>query len=279
MGRDAVPAVKNAAILLLTILMIITGQCTAEGSTMEEIRIQASMGDLYGVLTLPETDAPVPLVILSHGFGGNHAGNQDYSDYFVKHGLATYNLDFCGGGWGSKSAGTMLEMSVLTEAEDLNAAVDYFLADSRFSCVMLWGGSQGGFVSGYVSAQRPEDIRAVVLEFPAIVLQDDAKARANPDGSFPETSKALGMTISRKYNEDAVSFDFYEHITAYTGPVLILHGDKDAIVPLRYSERAKEVYANAELIVYPGQGHGFMGRARKDAMEQEASFFMKHAGK
>ena len=277
MGRNAVPAVKYAAVLMLVILIMITGQCTAEGKTMEEIRIQASMGDLYGVLTLPETDTPVPLVILSHGFGGNHTGNLDYADCFVKHGLAAYNLDFCGGGWGSKSAGTMLEMSVLTEAEDLNAAVDYFLADSRFSCVMLWGGSQGGFVSGYVAAQRPQDIRAVVLEFPAIVLQDDAKARANPDGSFPETSKALGMTISRKYNEDATSFDFYEHIAAYTGPVLILHGDKDTIVPLKYSERAKDVYPDAELIVYPGQGHGFMGRAREDAMEQEVSFFMKQA--
>jgi len=240
---------------------------------MEEITINASMGELYGILTMPDTDTAVPLIILSHGFGGNHTGNQDYSDYFVKQGLATYNFDFCGGGWGSKSAGTMLDMTVLTEAEDLNKIIDHFKDDSRFSCILLWGASQGGFVSAYVSAQRPADVKAVVLEFPAIVLQDDARKRANEDGTFPETSNVMGMTISHKYNEAAVSFDLYEHIPAYTGPVLILHGDKDPIVPLSYSEKARDVYENAELIIYPGQGHGFMGTSRDEAKKTESEFF------
>ena len=34
----------------------------------------------------------------------------------------------------------------------------------------------------------------MVLEFPAFVLQDDAKGRANPDGSFPETEFFMGIT-------------------------------------------------------------------------------------
>lgn len=269
---------KKAFIILLAVLVCMAaGLCIAEGKTVEEIMIDASMGELYGVLTIPETEEPVPLIILSHGFGGNHSGNNDYSDRFVKDGFATFNLDFCGGGWGSRSAGKMEDMSVLTEAEDLNAVVDHFLTDERFSCIMLWGASQGGFVSGYVSAQRPDDIRAVVMEFPAIVLQDDAREKMLPDGTFPETSKILGISMGRKYNEDAVSFDFYEHIASYTGPVLILHGDKDPIVPLRYSERAVEVYENAELVVYPGQGHGFMGKSRNDAMEKELAFFAEHS--
>lgn len=269
---------KNALrLILFALLMIFPALCSAAGGNTEEIRIEASLGELYGVLTVPEEESPVPLVILSHGFGGNHGGNREYADYFVKHGFAVYNLDFCGGGFGSKSAGTMLEMSVLTEAEDLNAAVDHFLADGRFSCIMLWGASQGGFVSGYVAAQRPADIRALVMEFPAIVLQDNARRDMLADGTFPETSSVLGVKISRKYNEDAVSFDYYEHIATYTGPALILHGDKDPIVPLHYSERAAEVLENADLIVYPGQGHGFTGSTRKQAMQAEAEFFAGQA--
>lgn len=264
------------AVLLLLALAVTAVSCFAEGKTAKEIRIDASLGKMYGVLTLPETDGPVPLIILCHGFGGNHTGNQDYSDYFAAQGFATYNLDFCGGGFNSQSDGTTLEMSCLTEAEDLNAAVDYFLRDERFSCILLWGASQGGFVCGYVAAQRPGDIRAAVLEFPAIVLQDDARKKLRADGTFPETSNVLGVKISKKYNEDAISFDYYEHIAACTCPVLILHGDKDPIVPLRYSERAKEVLPDAELIVYPGQGHGFMGTARSEAKEAETAFFAAH---
>ncbi len=239
--------------------------------------IYGSLGRIYGELRIPESDGPVPLIILSHGFGSNSAEQQDYADAFFSHGLATYNFDFCGGGSTSRSEGTLLEMSVLTEAEDLNAVVDCFKGDPRFSAICLFGASQGGFVSAYVAARRPGDIGCVVLEFPAIVIQDDAKARRNPDGTFPETSNALGITIGRKYSEDAVSFDLYAMLGDYPGPVLILHGDRDPIVPLCYSKRAVEAFPKAELIVIPGQGHGFTGSVRTEAMENEARFFKVHS--
>ena len=261
------------------VILILTAIITLFSWTIvkaEEIpMIQSSNGKIYGELNIPDVESPLPLVILSHGFGGNLLGNQDYATHFFSQGFATYNFDFCGGGFGSKSDGTMLDMSVLTEADDLNAIIDFFKDDAQFSEIYLWGASQGGFVSAYVASKRPQDVAKIILEFPAIVLQDDAKARANADGSFPETSRVMGVAISRKYNEDAVSFDLYDLIGAYTGPVLILHGDKDPIVPLRYSQRAAEVFPNAELIVMPGQGHGFMGKARTEAMEKETDFFRK----
>ena len=96
--------------------------------------IVGSMGNIYGELTLPaRMEAPAPLVILSHGFGGDLNGNRDYAEYFVSLGMAAYNFDFCGGGLNSFSEGTMLEMSVLTEAQDLGAIIDHFRDDARFS--------------------------------------------------------------------------------------------------------------------------------------------------
>ena len=242
--------------------------------------IKGSLGSIYGELNLPaRRGGPVPLVILSHGFGGNLIGNRDYADYFVSRGLAAFNFDFCGGGMDSRSGGTMLDMTVLTEAEDLGAVIDCFKADPRFSCIYLWGASQGGFVSALTASRRPGDIAKAVLEFPAIVLQDDAKARANPDGTFPDTSWVMGLTISRKYNETAVSFDLYDLLGNYAGPVLILHGDRDPVVPLRYSERAARTFPRAELVVMPGQDHGFAGKARQEAMEREAAFFLDGPGR
>ena len=261
---------KKILLFFLVLVALLPIQSNAEDHAM----ITGSLGTIYGELLVPDTQNAVPLVILSHGFGGNLVGNRDVADYFLAQGLAVYNFDFCGGGMGSRSEGTMLDMTVLTEAADLNAIIDHFQADKRFSEIDLWGASQGGFVSALVASRRPGDIARLVLEFPAIVLQDDAKARANPDGSFPEVSRVMGMTISKKYNEAAVSFDLYDLLGAYTGPVLILHGDKDAIVPLRYSEKAVQVFPQAELIVMPGQGHGFMGPAREEAKKREAAFFL-----
>lgn len=265
---------KKMIAWMLTGLLVTGMLCGAAAADngKEEI-ITGPNGDIYGVLQVPETDKAVPLIILSHGFGGNHTFSQDYADYFTAQGFAVYNFDFCGGGYGSRSSGTMMDMSVLTEADDLNTVIDHFRNDSRFSSILLWGASQGGFVSAYVSALRPDDVKAVVLEFPAIVLQDDSEARRREDGTFPETVSIMGVKVSGKYDIDATSFDLYDVIGQYTGPVLILHGDKDPIVPIRYSERAAEVYENDQLIVMPGQGHGFMGSARTEAMEREASFF------
>ncbi len=238
---------------------------------MQEIWIPASLGRLYGVLQVPE-GAP-GLIILSHGFNGCHLGNQDFADYFSAHGFATFCLDFCGGGAGSKSDGKLQDMSVLTEAEDLNCVIDYFLPD--FPDIFLWGASQGGFVSSYAAAQRPDDIRGLVLEFPAYVLQDDAKKRADPDGNFPETIHVMNAVIGRKYHKDAVSFDIYDVIGKYTGPVLLEHGDLDEIVPLRYSERARDRFRSCEFVVVKGQGHGFRNEEREKAMARELAFFRR----
>ena len=72
------------------------------------------------------------------------------------------------------------------------------------------------------------------------------------------------------------SFDIYDLIGQYKGDVLILHGERDRIVPLRYSERAVDVYENAELVVMEGQNHGFVGKTRTKAMERETAFFREH---
>ena len=80
--------------LALLAVLCLSSPVPAEETQMEEIIIPGPNGDIYGVLQMPETDGPVPLVILSHGFGGNHTFNADYCAYFNSQGFATYNYDF-----------------------------------------------------------------------------------------------------------------------------------------------------------------------------------------
>ena len=235
------------------------------------VTIPGSLGNIHGELEAPKNIPSPPLVILSHGFGGNHVGNQDYARYFNLHGLATYNFDFCGGGLESKSDGSMVDMSVLTEAEDLGNVIDRFKNDNRFSKILLWGASQGGFVSAYVAGKR-NDVDGLVLEYPAFIIPDDARNRMQPDGSFLEKDCVLEIEIGRRYSEDAVSVDIYEVISNYTGDVLILHGNRDSIVPLSYSMRALDVFHSAKLFVMTGADHGFLGEMRIDAMRRKTEF-------
>lgn len=70
------------------------------------------------------------------------------------------------------------------------------------------------------------------------------------------------------------------YVTADDPPVLTLHGDKDALVPVEQAilldERMKAVGAKHELKVLKDQGHGFQGDAQAEADEAAWSFFERH---
>lgn len=227
---------------------------------LEVLIIEADGKTIYGTLHVPDDGAAAhPLVIMSHGFGGAHFPEDPLASDLARAGYLTYAFDFCGGGIASKSSGSMLEMSVLTEADDLNDIMDALLKreDIDRERICLLGRSQGGFVAAYVAARRAADVRALVMFFPAFVIQDDARRRANEAGEFPETSDIAGRIVGRIYNEDAVSFNIFELLGDFHGKVLIIHGDADEIVPLSYSERALTCYDDARLEVLHGAGHGF----------------------
>lgn len=240
----------------------------------EEMNIKRDETNLYGQLYRPEGITDPSLVILSHGFGGSHRDLEDYAETFAENGIAAFTFDFAGGGMGSRSDGSMTDMSVLTEAADLEAVLDYFQSYSGIDRehIFLLGASQGGFVSTYVAGERPDDVAGLVLLYPAFVLQDDSRER-NPDPeSGPDTSNLMGMTIGRIYDIDAQSFDIYDSMADYPGKTLIIHGTADSIVPISYSQRAAETFPDAQLITLEGAGHGFYGSAEQTSAENALAF-------
>mgnify|MGYP002626123939 CR=1 FL=1 len=203
------------------------------------------------------------------------------AQYFAENGFAAFAYDFVGGSARSRSGaadGDMTHMSVLTEAADLSAVIDQICeldfvdTDNLF----LIGQSQGGYVSSYVAAQRPEDIKALVLEYPAYALQDDCWERHGSIENVPETEHFMGQDLGAIYSLDAMGMDIYEIIGAYTGDVLILHGDSDKLVDISYSEKAAEVYENETFLIYEGANHGFSGDYAVRANEDMLGFIEAH---
>ena len=138
--------------------------------------------------------------------------------------------------------------------------------------IFLMGGSQGGFVCSDVAGVRPDDVAGLVCLYPAYVLQDNAwKQTPDPD-NIPETINLMGIALGGIYNRDAMSFDIYDIIRNYPGKVLILHGTADSIAPVSWSERAAEVFPDAELIRYEGANHGFRGKDEINSENQAIEF-------
>ena len=243
-------------------------------TTERELCFERDGKRIYGTLYVEETGERMPVLILCHGYGGDARGEAGFARYFADRGFAAYTFDFIGGGNGSRSEGSPAEMSVLTEERDLMAVIDGIREqDFADPCrIFLWGESQGGFVASLTASDRPEDIAGVVALFPAYVLQDDSKKRAPDPDAIPERMDVMGMTLGAVYHRDALSFDIYDRLPNYPGPVLLMHGEADTLVPISYSERAEKVFPDARLVRFPGAGHGFGGADWLKAAETGLDF-------
>ncbi len=214
---------------------------------------------IRGLIFCPEGEGRFPTVIFSHGFGATYRDLEHYGDDFTKEGIVCVFFDFCGGSPDSKSDGTMLEMSLETEVDDLRCVMDTVkeLPYVKTGSLYLMGESMGGMVSAIAGSRFYDEVKGLILWYPAFNIPDDAKQRMQKG-----VKVVMGMRISDDFDSAAVSIDVVNIQEAYDKPVLIIHGDKDGIVPIDYSRQAVDAYTHAILHPIHGAGHGFCGDER-----------------
>jgi carboxymethylenebutenolidase len=73
---------------------------------------------------------------------------------------------------------------------------------------------------------------------------------------------------------------FVEQHASRFAPTLILHGEDDAVVPVREATQLeaalKAHHIPYEIKLYPGQGHGFTGAALTDAEQRTVAFLTRY---
>ncbi len=224
----------------------------------QEIGFRRNGMQIAAKLFSPEGKGPFSTIVLAPGLGKEMTSCEPLARMVAGEGIAACCFDFIGGSRASRSSGRTTEMSVLTEAADLDAVLNGLrkIPEIESDNLFLAGMSQGGFVATYVAARRPQDVRGLIPLYPAYNLQDDAWKRVSDSQSIPETMEILDMTVGRIYTLDAVSFDLYEMMPGIDCPVLIVHGEEDSIAPIAYSERAVKQFPHAELVRIKGAGHG-----------------------
>ena len=230
---------------------------------IRELYAENNGKQIYGIEYVPQNaGGRIPTIIYSHGFGDTHRSGMDYADTLAENGYVVYCFDFCGGGPGSKSDGSMTEMSLFTEQSDLEAVLTMIQEQPYVDRerIVLFGASQGGAVSAVTSAAHKEEIAGLILLYPAFVMADDTRSEFGSVEDIPETYSLMGLTVGREYGAALMDYDFYEVIPQYDKEVLLIHGDKDGIVPISYSEKAAQVYPSVQFEVLSGAGHGFYGK-------------------
>lgn len=249
-------------------MIAVASALNSNAQNPEPLSIMGSEGKLYAELQKPETessDTKLPLVIICHGFTGNCNTELmvDIANDLQEQGIASLRFDFNGHG---KSEGEFQNMTVLNEIEDLKNVIAWAREQPWVADISLLGHSQGGVVVSMTAGELGSGlIKNVVLMAPAAVLRDDA-IRGNTQGAQydPWNLNADyvelpwgGYKLGRKYIETAVNLPIYETAWRYQGPVLIIQGTHDRIVPYTYAERYEQGYENCSLKLIPGEDHSF----------------------
>ena len=247
--------------------------------TCEELWTSRGANRIYGQLFTPQgVKGRMPLCIMSHGFGGTHNNAHDYSEAMAQLGYMTYAFDFCGGGNYSRSDGETTQMSVLTECDDLEAVLDYFLSrnDVDHSRICLMGDSQGGLVTALTAARRADDVERICLFYPALNIPDMLYDYLGTLDRAPAAFPIGSVMVGNCYFADVWPLigRVYDEIGAFRGKVLLVQGSADTTVPLASSDKAAyEVYgAQCEYHVIAGAGHVFAGNDRRRSLTYTIRF-------
>lgn len=262
--------------LMLCFVVFMTDDLQAQTTT--DLWIQNGSRNIYGIISKPKNEAKKqPVVIISHGFNGNHSYGRSYFETLNSMGYQVYVFDFPCGSLSSKSDSNTMNMSVLDEVGDLKAIIRYFQkqkdVDSRN--IILIGESQGGLVTALTSASMPREVKAAVLVYPAFCIPDNWNARYPTEANIPDTTRLWNVPLGRRFFLEARKIDVFGSIRTFKKPVLIVQGDKDPVVSMDDSRRAVGIYKDARLHVIPGAGHGFNPKEQQQALLQIKQFLQK----
>lgn len=252
-----------------------------------DFEVRGPQGGLAIDITLPDgfntESGTCPMVILMHGIFSSKdiVPIPALARALAKEGIASISFDF-GGHWNSE--GEMQNMTIANEIEDAMQVWKYARSLPYVCSIGLLGHSQGGVVAAMTAgllAAQGESPAGLVLIAPGSVVQDACRngrffgAEFNP-ADPPEFVKCFGiMKLGREYILSTQELDIYGTAEAYTGPVRLIHGNKDTIVPLSCSERFKETYGpSAELIIVDKENHMITKRLRK-TVAHAVGFFVE----
>jgi dienelactone hydrolase len=213
---------------------------------MSQLTFQSGGKPIRLAACLPEAaDAPLPTVIALHGAGGNVSGMERYANALAAQGFAVYILHFFDRtGTESADKPTILRNFPLW-MKTLWDAISFVETQPQVDRerIALLGFSLGAYLSLANSAIDPR-VKAVVEFF----------------GGMP---KEMNLFMRRLC------------------PVLILHGENDATVPVEEAYQLQKLLEKKkipyEIKIYPGVGHGFENETIwRDAGLRSLQFLQKY---
>ena len=222
--------------------------------TDEGIRLNAR-------LDYPEEELDrFPLVIFVHGITGDIEERhiRGIAGAMNRAGFGTLRVDLYGHG---KSQGSFRDHDILKWVHNIVSVMDRAKQLDFVTDLYLCGHSQGGLAVMLAAAERPESLAGLILLSPAWMIPTTVREGSllghnfDPERLPEELVLDESHAVGRNYLETAKAIHPEAAMEAYRGPVLLVHGEADETVPLKWSALAKARYRNATLCVIDDDTH------------------------
>ena len=228
----------------------------------------------------------VPGVVFFHGFTGDRMESHwlfvKCARALAEAGIASLRFDFYGSG---ESEGNFSEVTLQSEISDAQGAVDFFRRQKGIDPdrLGLLGLSLGGSIAATVAAQSR--IQALVL-WSALARPAELRKLAET-----EAKEVAGMKGALEYNGHIVSarllegvdgVDPLQAIAAFHGPTLIIHPERDELVPLSHPDDYFRMAGAAikERVIISGADHTFTSVAwEREVIQRSVDWLVRHLAK
>jgi len=237
---------------------------------------------LVGILHLPKGKGKRPVVVICHGFGGTKTGRRyvKLARLLEKNKIASFRFDFEGCG---DSEGELETITIKRQVSDLEAVINWALKQKNIdkNKIAFLGHSLGTVITTLYVVQN---------NFPAKTLIFWASA-FNQEKLFPiwNTKNNLRKWKKQGYfirKEDKIGINYLKEnerkdyspiLSKINVPILIIHGKKDDVVPLRFSKELIKKHKNIRLIIYPKTDHDFEDYfIQQKLIRETAKWFRKY---
>lgn len=243
-----------------------------------------------------------PAIIMSHGYLSNLHNFEYFATQFAMIGYNVFTFNFCCGSDETDpelmSDGTTTNLCIEGEISDLITVYNYVSTRDYVKSdeIILWGESQGAFVSGLTAARLQEKISKLVMIFPAVCIPDHARRGTLAGASYdpknpPELICTERAMLSKVFVDDVKDMDAYSELAKYKGETLLIQGTCDSIVVPEYqyivkkefdltdnkeNENAQITNANhrLKLQMVRGMDH-YTGGEHKEALKDSIRYFIE----
>jgi len=176
-------------------------------------------------------------------------------------GFTVLRFDFSGNG---QSEGAFIDSSLSKHIEEMKTAANYLIDNNGARWIGLAGHSLGGNIA-LLAASRIKNVQAVsilasrVSSSKAIhFLSRQQQTELAERGRVAFTSRGRSLELPKDFFTDADNYDMVKVIGSLKKPLLIIHGDKDEIIPVEEAVQAhKRNPAAITLAIIAGADHMF----------------------